>query len=376
MSTERESVLFVVNDIPDQEGTTRFQHATALCETFETIVLCGGDVPESIREISDGVRTFPESAFPAIPLLFPLWLFYWTVRIPTSVTVVSPHSLYLLTTVFGTQFSSSRHVVDFWDDLTLPVASYNDRDGTVSRLKELYHRVLLTLARRSLSQSDLLVLSIHPGIVDKYDLRSVPIIELTNGYSPALLDIEAPEKDDEVTQFVYLGRANAKRGIDQLVRTVAEAIPSHHLHIVGPTDSAVKRTASGFENVTIHGERPHSEAIRLVARADVGLCILDTTVENYQYSYPIKLFEYAALGVTILASDTPAVRSIFTDGESAILVDDRSQSAIREAITHLATDAEFRRQLKANAKEAVEGHEWPKILERYTEAITEIANEA
>lgn len=51
MSTESESVLFVVNGIPDQAGPTEYQHAKALCESFETTVLCGGDVPPVFRRL-------------------------------------------------------------------------------------------------------------------------------------------------------------------------------------------------------------------------------------------------------------------------------------------------------------------------------------
>jgi len=375
MRTDRESVLFVVNEVPDQEGTTRFQHITALCESFETTVLCGGGVPPSIRKSAVDVHSFTTSAWPAFPMLFPLWLLYWTVRLRASVTVVSPHSLYVLLTVLGTRLTSSRHVVDFWDDLTLPVASYSDRTGARARLKEWYHRTLLVVARRCLPWTDLIVLSIHPGIVEKYDLRSVPVLELTNGYSPAVSDVEAPTGDDERTRFVYLGRANAKRGIDQLIGTVADAVPSHHLDVVGPTDAAVERVAAGFDNVTLHGEQPHAEALQLVARADVGLCILDTTVENYRYSYPIKLFEYAALGTAVLASDTPTIRSVLTDGESVILVDGRSESDVRDAVTTLATDADCRRRLGCNARDAVRDYEWPKILDRYVEAVGELVAE-
>lgn len=373
MGTESDSVLFVGNEVPDQAGTTRYQHAFALCESFETTVLCGGDVPPSVREIAADVRTFPASVWPALPLLFPLWLLYWTLRTSASVTVVSPHGLYVLLTFLGTRLSTSRLVVDFWDDLTLPVASYAERDGMMTGLKERYHRALVRVARRCLARIDLLVLSIHPGVVEKYDLESVPVLELTNGYNPTVSDIEQPDCEDDEVRFVYLGRANAKRGIDQLVRIVAEAVPAHCLDVVGPTDPAVELVAAEFDNVTLHGERPHEEALRLAARGDVGLCILDTSVENYRYSYPIKLFEYAALGTTVLASDTPATRSVLTDGESAVLVDGRSQLAIRDAVTTLATNADRRQQLGRNARNAVREYEWPEILDRYTEAVEELA---
>lgn len=369
MMTEQTSVLFVVNEIPDQAGTTRYQHAMALCESFETVIICKSDVPPNVRERAADVHEYPGLCLPDCIVLLSLWLLFWIVRVPSFVTVVSPHSRYLSVSYIGTTLSSSRLVVDFWDDLTLPIASYSEREGVADYVKELYHRILLTFGRSCLTRSDLLILSMHPGILEKYDLSSVKVVELTNGYSPELLDVEVSPRSDDRARFIYLGRANTKRGIDELIQMVATAAPSHHLDIIGPADTAVKRVADQFESVTLHGERPHKEAIELVARADVGFCILDTSVENYRYSYPIKIFEYAALGKAILASDTPAIRSVFRDGESAVLIDERDNENIRTWVSTLAEDNDLRQRLGETARKEVEDYSWPNILKLYTAEI-------
>lgn len=375
MGPERESVLFVVNDIPDLEGKTEYQHALGLCESFETTVLAGGEVPWAVRRRANGVRTYTESVWSGIPLLFPLWLLFWIVRIPAAATIVSPHSLYVVVTYVGTRLTSSNQIVDFWDDLTLPIASYSNQNDTVSRIKEIYHRGIFTVACRCISRVDLLILSIHPGIVEKYDLSSVRIVELTNGYRSEMLDVDERPSNEDRTRFVYLGRANTKRGIDTLIQTIVETDALLNLDIVGPTDRAVERVAARLDNVTLHGEQPHEEALGLVARADVGLCILDTTVENYRYSYPIKLFEYAALGKAIIASDTPAIRSVLTDGESVLLVDGCS-TEIQEAIITLANEEDFRRTIGENAKAEIREYAWTRILDLYADAIRELLRDS
>lgn len=372
MAIHRGGVLYIVNTVPLRRGTTRYQHANALCGSFETTILSRGPVPDEVGDEARGVYRFQASILSRLPVLFPLWLLYWVVRLRTAAVVVGPHSIALLSAYVGTRLSSSSFVVDLWDDLTLPIASYEGRDGLPSRLREWYHRVLYHLAARVLPRVDLLILSIHPGIVEKYDLSSVPVLELTNGYLPALSEHPAPQ-DDGQTRIVYLGRANAKRGIDAVIRTVATDLPGCHLDVVGPADEAVTRVAAEFDSVTLYGERPQDEAIDLVARADIGLCILDTTVENYRYSYPIKLFEYAALGKAIVASDTPAVRSVLTPGESVRVVG--QAESIGDAVTSIVDDKSLVRRLGEQARTDVRPYTWPTILEEYIVAIDDVVED-
>lgn len=371
MGSRRESVLFVVNNIPEQEGRTRYQHAASLCESFETTILCAGDVPAPLKRNANEVHMYPNSFWSAFALMFPLWILFWTVRVRARVTVVAPHSLYVLVTYVGARVSSSRHVIDFWDDLSLPVASYRRRKGLANRLKTAYHRTLYWAAQPCLRRTDLLILSIHPGLVKKYDLSSVPLLELTNGYNPCLLSVKVDSTEDNSVRFIYLGQANAKRGIDAVIRTVASAVPEAYIDIVGQTDTPVELVAEQHDNVFLHGERPYREALELVAHADVGLCVLDTTVENYRYSYPIKIFEYAALGKAIVVSDTHGIRSLLTAGESALLVDHNSEDQLRDAVTTIATNEEFRRTLGQNARDEILEYSWPNVLEQYTAVIQE-----
>jgi glycosyltransferase involved in cell wall biosynthesis len=225
------------------------------------------------------------------------------------------------------------------------------------------------LATACIVRTDVLILSIHPDIVKKYDLESVRVVELTNGYQSELLDYDVPKGSGDQTRFIYIGWATALRGIDNLIRTVAEVSGEKRLDIVGPTDSTIENVAKQYNNVFLHGEMSHTKTIDLVVKADVGLCVLDTSVENYKYSYPIKLFEYAALGKAILASNTPAIQSILTHNESAILVDDYTE--MRIAVDRLSTDIAYRQYLAEQARMEIRPYSWSEILSQYTNEIQE-----
>lgn len=370
MGEQKESVIFVANNIPNTEGRAKYQHAVALSKAFETTVLSRREVPSQIRRTAYSVRTYPESALSSVPFGFPVWLTFWSFWIRAELVVTNPGGFYVIITFVTSRLSNKKCVVDYWDDLTFPAASYEQQSGIHSRLMYLYHRLSARLAAACLARIDLLILSIHPGVINKYELETVRVIELTNGYRPELLTHERQTNTDGQTTFIYLGKANAKRGIDEVIRTVAGANNGEPLDIVGPTDTAVERAAAEYDNVTLHGEKPYAEALNIVSRADIGLCVLDTTVENYQYSFPIKLFEYAALGKAIIASDTPAIRSVLTDGESAALVE--GDAELTAAVNRLTTDSRYRQRLGEKAYKQIQPYSWSEILDQYTDEIRDV----
>jgi glycosyltransferase involved in cell wall biosynthesis len=228
------------------------------------------------------------------------------------------------------------------------------------------------IARVFLNRIDLLVLSMHPGVLQKYDIQSVRTVELTNGFSPDLLSREHQKSNEDRLRAVYIGHAKAERGTDGLIRAVGSVEPTIRLDIIGPTDEVIERTAIAYDNVTLHGERPHEETMEHVARADIAFCILDTSVENYRYAYPLKLFEYAALETAIVATDTPAIRSILTPEESVRLVHGQSDDRLRETITALAKNPKQRDELARNARAEIEPYSWSRILNSYSGVIEEL----
>ena len=71
----------------------------------------------------------------------------------------------------------------------------------------------------------------------------------------------------------------------------------------------------------------------LYASSRVGICILLPTA-NYINSLPIKIFEYMAAGLPIIASDFPIWREIISEANSGILVEPEDISAIQTAIKY------------------------------------------
>ena len=59
---------------------------------------------------------------------------------------------------------------------------------------------------------------------------------------------------------------------------------------------------------------PHTEVLEAVSGASVGV-VAQLPIERNLQALPTKLMEYIALGVPVVASDVPAIRNSFNEGE-------------------------------------------------------------
>jgi glycosyltransferase involved in cell wall biosynthesis len=109
---------------------------------------------------------------------------------------------------------------------------------------------------------------------------------------------------------------------------------------------------------------PHEEALREIESADVCVLPLTDTVENYNYTLPIKLFEYLALGRPTVASNLVGVRQVITDRENGILIRPDDADAMAKAVTELARDPDLKQRLEQNARASIEQYDWTRVHER------------
>ncbi len=78
------------------------------------------------------------------------------------------------------------------------------------------------------------------------------------------------------------------------------------------------------------------------------------------YASPLKLFEYLALGLPIVAPDMPNIREIVGDGDCALLFEPGDKASLNEALLKLCKDSTLRKKLAANATALIDekGYTW------------------
>lgn len=124
----------------------------------------------------------------------------------------------------------------------------------------------------------------------------------------------------------------------------------------GPELERVRRAAEGVEGIAFTGAVPHEQVAACLAAADIGVAPFDVAAHaplalDFYWS-PLKVFEYMASGLPVVAPDIPRLRRIVTNGREALLYEASKPSSLAEALERL-TDGTLRSSLGAAARERV-----------------------
>ena len=161
---------------------------------------------------------------------------------------------------------------------------------------------------RLLAGAELLVVSARV-LLDRYGDAARRSEWVSNGVRDELLnEIHTAEPETSITRLPgprlgYVGMISHWFDF-AAVRAIARAVPGGSVVLVGPTD--VRRPELP-PNVVFTGPVPHSRLASVLAAFDVGLIpfVRSPAIDAVN---PVKLYEYLAAGLPVLASDFEEVR--------------------------------------------------------------------
>ncbi len=139
---------------------------------------------------------------------------------------------------------------------------------------------------------------------------------------------------------VYVGGITVIRGIKEMVNAM-NLIPETlgaRLVLAGKfSPPALENDVSsmaGWSNVEYLGWQSRDEVADLLSKARIGLVLLHPTL-NYMDAFPIKMFEYMAAGIPVVASNFPLWRKIVSEIGCGLVVDPLNPQAIADAVQWL-----------------------------------------
>ncbi len=170
------------------------------------------------------------------------------------------------------------------------------------------------------------------------------VVVIPNGFDPT--DLPAWAAAPGPLRVAFMGRLYATTDptpfLDALalVKSRGSAACDARLEIVGQvTESLVSAVASRrlTDRVTMHGFRPHREALEVVARADAGLVVI-AEHPGAESIYSGKLFEYLGIGVPVLlcGPTTGVAASLIREANAGTVVAYHDVEAIADALDRLA----------------------------------------
>ncbi|MFT4667427.1 MAG: glycosyltransferase involved in cell wall biosynthesis [Granulosicoccus sp.] len=173
---------------------------------------------------------------------------------------------------------------------------------------------------------------------------------------PILQDDLKPNQFSEKERAVcYIGAIAKVRGIVQMVDSMQYVEGEFHLGgKFNPPDLRNQVVLKpGWKKVNEHGFVNRTEAFSILKRSKVGFVVLEPII-NYLDALPVKMFEYMAAGIPVVASDFPLWRSIIEKWDCGICVDPNDPKAIAEAVNRLLDDDGPAQQMGLNGRRGVE----------------------
>jgi uncharacterized SAM-binding protein YcdF (DUF218 family)/glycosyltransferase involved in cell wall biosynthesis len=163
---------------------------------------------------------------------------------------------------------------------------------------------------------------------------------------------EPPPADLEPLRRPIVGYVGGlHQWVDQeLVAATASRLPDVSFALIGPVQTDVS-ALERCPNVTLFGQRPHSELPGYVKRFDVGIVPYRLT-EYTANVYPTKLNEYLVMGVPVVATDLPEIRRFNADHGDIVSVAADAEafaSAVRVAFNKAPAPEIARRVAVAHA---------------------------
>lgn len=110
-----------------------------------------------------------------------------------------------------------------------------------------------------------------------------------------------------------------------------------------------------WQQVKFVGWQDRDGIVNVLKESQIGLVTLHPTI-NYMDALPVKMFEYMAAGVTVLASNFPFWQSILDEAQAGMCANPLSAQDIAKQIDELLSQPEKCLQMGKNGQQAVLQH--------------------
>lgn len=180
--------------------------------------------------------------------------------------------------------------------------------------------------RSRLKQADVIITQ-SQGVAEDLESIGISVTEvIPNAANEQFIPEKYPQSladrygiDEDTTTIIYSGSLHEwKNDLELLLEAISAIDEKIKLLVVGGHKQRIEELRQvardqdlGSDTVIFVGRIPHKKVYEYLAIADIGVVPLKPdTPQATKYTSPVKLFEYLASKLRVVASDVPAVRSI------------------------------------------------------------------
>ncbi len=202
-----------------------------------------------------------------------------------------------------------------------------------------------------------LVVAVSDALADELvSFARIPrerILVLPNGVDLALTELPLPDEAPEF-DIGFVGSFSRWQRLDRLIDAIEEQAHPVRAEIVG--DGQVRKELEcdvrrrGLESrVTLSGSLPPGRAHAHMLRWQTGFAGHERSSSDTMYHSPLKLYEYAALGLDVVATESADARALADSGIRFAFFDDSRAlgDAVRKALSFPPRSPAERAQIRA-----------------------------
>jgi len=259
------------------------------------------------------------------------------------------HDPELLPTGFLLKLSGRKVIYDAHENTPGQVLEKHYLSAFFRKLFSRMVRLFENLAARFFDR----IITATSGVKDDYPKALQHKITPVRNY-PDLREFSEAGGASKEGAVCYVGAISKSRGLD----TMVESLPFHRarLELAGYSyppalmRQVLDRTRNG--RIRYHGVTDRKGVREIFRNSSIGLVLLP---DNHRHSMalPIKMFEYMAAGLPVIATNFPLWRDIIEANECGFCIEPGNPAMLGDTIEKLLNDEALREKMGENGRKAV-----------------------
>lgn len=201
-------------------------------------------------------------------------------------------------------------------------------------------------------------------IIKSIGVNPKHIIEIPSGVEKGFISNSIASHSEPYRKFVFLGRAERRKGIIELNEVIKKLIAEKQLfrfEFIGPIPDSMKIK---HDSIIYHGEIRDTQKIKtLLSQNDVLVC------PSWSEGFPNVILEAMASGLAIIATNVGAVAAMVSD-KNGWLIEPANKIQLEAAINDAISTKDLISKKEASLQLVLSTFNWDIIAQKTIEAIS------